>query len=667
MTVLEAELGCRLPALDQADQITTRTATSIEGPPVVAIVGRPNVGKSTFYGKASGAFVETANLPGTTVSMARREVELDGRSAVLVDLPGAFGLTDQSDGLPSFWRLLLAARPDAILAIVDAGDLSRHLPLVLACRDLGLPMVVAANLADEAQARGIDPDLGRLSQLLAVPVYRAVGRTGEGVHRAVGAAIGLATDRRRHGRSTHRTSPVPPYAARAVRAVQALAHAIDTAGPAADAVPDDLRAEVAAGRLSAIGAATLIMGGDLESQRWAVAEGWAAQVDHRFDVAPRMLDRVGRLITAPWPGIPIFAAVTVLSLLTTMIVGTALATAMSEVWGAVVSPVMTGVVTSAIPIPALSAASLWALDSGLLAMLTVGIPFVLCFYLILAALEDSGYLAAAAVLSDRIFNALGLSGRASIPVLAATGCNVPAIYATRVLDTRRERLLASFLIILTPCSARSAVVCAALVPIAGIGAALAAFGVVALVAIGAGVAANALVPGRQSPLVLEIPSLRLPIARQVGLKAWFRFRSFIRMAAPVMLVGSFLLGLAYETGAIRPLESALSPVTSGVLGLPPVAGIALVLAFLRKELALQLLVVLAIAEYGASASNLSTFMDPGQVFVYAVVVAISIPCIATLASLIDEFGRPTALVLNGAVIGLALATGAVVARLVGVA
>ena len=167
--------------------------------------------------------------------------------------------------------------------------------------------------------------------------------------------------------------------------------------------------------------------------------------------------------------------------------------------------------------------------------------------------------------------------------------------------------------------------------------------------------------------MLEIPSLRLPIARQVGLKAWFRFRSFIRMAAPVMLVGSFLLGLAYETGAIRPLETALSPVTSGVLGLPPVAGVALVLAFLRKELALQLLVVLAIAEYGANASDLSTFMSAGQVFVYAVVVAISIPCIATLASLIDEFGRPTALALNGAVIGLALATGAVVARLVGVA
>ena len=241
---------------------------------------------------------------------------------------------------------------------------------------------------------------------------------------------------------------------------------------------------------------------------------------------------------------------------------------------------------------------------------------------------------------------------------------MPAIYATRVLDSRRERLLASFLIALTPCSAASAVVIAALGSSVGPVAALAAFGLVALVAVGAGLAANALVPGRQSPLVLELPPLRLPIARLVALKAWFRFRSFVRTATPVMLVGSFVLGLAYEMGAIEPLEKAFAPVVTGVLGLPPVAGIALVLAFIRKELALQLLLVLAIAEYGASASDLSSFMSSGQLFVYAVVTAISIPCVATLASLVDEFGWRGAIAITGSVLGVALTVGAVLARVV---
>jgi len=337
---------------------------------------------------------------------------------------------------------------------------------------------------------------------------------------------------------------------------------------------------------------------------------------------------------------------------------------MSDAWSAYVSPQITDLVHALIPIPALGNATLWALDSGLLAMLSVGIPFVLVFFVVLAVLEDSGYLASAAVLTGRLFNAVGLPGRAVIPVFAATGCNVPAIYATRVFDTRRERLLASFLIVLTPCSARSAVVVAALAPFAGPVATIAAFGVVVGVTVVAGVAANALIPGRQSAAVLELPPLRLPIARQVGVKAWYRFRSFVRTAAPLMLIGSFLLGLAYESGAISVVERLLSPVTVGLLGLPAVTGVALVLAFLRKELALQLLVVLAIGEFGAAAANLGTFMTNDQLFVYAVVTALSIPCVATVASLADEFGwRPT-LAICASVLGLALTVGTVLGHFV---
>lgn len=660
---VEGELACHPPAAARSAPLRF-DAEAAQGPPVVAIVGRPNVGKSTFFGRASGRFVETANAPGTTVDAVRREVSLEGHSAVLVDLPGTLSLTDRSGGLPSFWWLLLQARPDAILAIVDAGDLARHLPLVLACRDLGLPIVVAANLADEATAGGLDLDIGRLSQMLAVPVYRTVGRKGEGVNAAVGAAVALARAHRSPGaRTARRTSPVPPYSADAVRRVQVLARRIMDGEHPGD-VAEELSDEVRAGRLSPVGAATLALAGDLEPERWAVAERWTRQVERRFAVQPRLAVRLGRLVTAPWPGLPLFVAVSLGALIATMAIGTLLATLLATVWAAFVSPVLTSLVGAAVPIPALARAMLWALDSGLLAMISVGIPFVLTFYLILAVLEDSGYLVAAAVLSDRLFNAVGLPGRAAIPILAATGCNVPAIYATRVLDSRRERLLASFLIALTPCSAASAVVIAALGSSVGPVAALAAFGLVALVAVGAGLAANALVPGRQSPLVLELPPLRLPIARLVALKAWFRFRSFVRTATPVMLVGSFVLGLAYETGAIEPLERAFAPVVTGVLGLPPVAGIALVLAFIRKELALQLLLVLAIAEYGASASDLSSFMSSGQLFVYAVVTALSIPCVATLASLVDEFGWRGAIAITGSVLGVALTVGAVLARVV---
>ncbi|MEX1169528.1 MAG: ferrous iron transport protein B [Chloroflexota bacterium] len=652
-----------------ADELGTDTETmdATDRLPVVALVGRPNVGKSTFIARVTGRYEEAANVPGTTVGTVRQQVRVGGRDAVVVDLPGAHSLTDQSDGLPPFWRLLLEARPDAVLVVIDAGDLAMHLPLVLACRDLGLPIVVAANLSDEADAHGIEIDIGRLSQLLAAPVHRTVGRRGTGVHAALADAIRAAERSRRVPRDDIRPMiSIPPYPSELVRSVGSLAARL-RAGDGAPELSPRLAGGVAEGIVRPIAAATLARAALLEPERWALAARWADQVERRDTVRDTLADRLGRVVTSPRLGLPLFVITTVGALWLTMIVGTELAALLSNAWSTAVSPLLIGVVETLLPVPVLSATVLWALDSGLLSMLAVGIPFVLTFYLVIAALEDSGYLASTAVLSDRVFNALGLPGRAAIPLLAATGCNVPAIYATRVLQSRRERLLASFLVSLTPCSAASAVVVAALAPYAGMPTALAAFGVIAVVAIAAGLGANAILPGRQSPLVLELPPLRLPIPRQVVAKAWHRFRSFVTTATPVMLGGSLVIGALYETGAIGPIEMALAPVSTGLLGLPPVAGIALVLAILRKELALQLLLILAIAEYGLAASSLATFMVPGQLFVFAVVTGLMVPCVATVGALAGEFGWRRAAIVSGATLATALGTGALMARLVGIA
>ena len=635
-------------------------------PAVVALVGRPNVGKSTIVAGITGRYEEAANVPGTTVGSVRREVHVDGRDAVLVDLPGAHSLTDHSDGLPPFWQLLLDARPDAILSVVDAGELALHLPLVLACRDLGLPIVLAANLADEAEAHGIELDLGRLSQLLAAPVHRTVGRRGVGIHAALADAVRLAEAHRdAPGGETPQTA-IPPYRADLVRAVGGLALRL-RAGQTPDEVAPAICRGLAAGTIQPIAAATIASAALLEPERWALAASWAGQIERRAADRRTRADRLGRIVTSPRVGLPLFAVATTAALWLTMTVGTVMAALLSGGWSAFISPGLGAAVRAIVPVPVVSSTLLWAFDSGLLSMLAVGIPFVLTFYLLIAALEDSGYLASTAVLSDRIFNALGLPGRAAIPLLAATGCNVPAIYATRVLHSRRERLLASFLVSLTPCSASSAVIVAALAPYLGMGAALGAFAVIAGVAIVAGLGANAILPGRQSPLVLELPPLRLPIPRQVVAKAWHRFRSFVTTATPVMLGGSLLIGALYETGAIRPLEAILAPVSTGLLGLPPVAGIALALAVLRKELALQLLLTLAIAQFGLGARSLISFMNPGQLFVFAVVTGLSVPCVATIGALVGEFGWRRALVVSGATLATAVATGAVVARVVGVA
>jgi ferrous iron transport protein B len=646
--------------------------------PVVALVGRPNVGKSTFLAHASGRFVESVNAPGTTLIGERHRVRqaLAGGAAAgpawLVDLPGTVSLVDRPAGDSPFWRVLFAERPDAILVVLDATDLARHLPMALACRDLGLPLVVALNLADEARSRGIEIDAGRLSQLLVAPVHVTVGRTGAGVDRAVEDAVRLARRRRRVAETgaspsaTQAASPYPfPIEAQLTTVAAGFLEAHSLGAAAFD--PDGLLGLIADRALTRRGAATLRLADVLESPRWAVAGHWAGQVERRPNgTIPRRADRLARLATAPWPGLPLFILVTIAIFVTMMAIGGWMATVLASLWAATASPALGAVVPAVLPGP-IAASVLWGLDGALLGLISIGIPYVLTFYILLAVLEDSGYLTSAAVLTDRLFNALGLPGRAAIPLLAAAGCNVPAIYGTRVLATRRERLIASFLVTMTPCSARSAVVIAAIAPFAGPVAALAAFGLIAALTIASGVAANRMLPGRQPALILELAPLRRPMARQVAAKAWARFRAFVRSAAPVMIAGSIALGVLYETGLIWPIKTAIAPVVEGWLGLPAVAGLALGFAFLRKELALQLLVALAVVEFGAAAANLDAFMNPAQLFVYAIVASVSVPCVATLATLAGEFGWRAALAMSGATLAVAIGAGGILARLLGIA
>lgn len=649
--------------------------------PTIALVGRPNVGKSTLFARATGRYAEASNVPGTTISLQRRRIEIDGGPAWLIDLPGTVSLDMLVGDAVPFWSLLLGARPDAFLVVADANDLGRHLPLALACRDLGLPIVLAANLADEAQARGVSVDTGRLAQLLVAPVHRTSGRTGLGVTAALedAARLGRRVVAVREGtaspRSTIPASVYPPdvEAAIARRAAEdAAAHSLGAAvadgAAAADGATWELGDLVGVGVISARGAATLELARLVDPARWRIGERWAAEVTTaRERTRRRLSERLASWSIAPWPGIPLFIAVTLGLLLAMMIIGSALAAGLSTAWAATASPAITAVLNAVVPDPTVARSLRWGLDDGILSMLAVGIPYILTFYVLLAIIEDSGYMTSVAVLTDRVLGLLGLSGRASIPILAATGCNVPAIYGTRLLTSRRERILAAFLITMTPCSARIAVVSGALVPFAGVGPALAAFATIAGLTIVGGLLANRMIPGRQQPVVLELAPLRRPVIAHVGRKAWWRFRAFVRSAMPLMIAGSIVLGFLYETGAIWRLTAVLDPVTVGWLGLPSFAGLALVFAFLRKELALQLLATLAIVELGRGAASIGSFMTPGQLFVYAVVTAVSFPCIATLGALMGELGRRTALTMSAGTIAIALVAGGILARVVGAA
>ncbi len=244
---------------------------------------------------------------------------------------------------------------------------------------------------------------------------------------------------------------------------------------------------------------------------------------------------------------------------------------------ATASPLLASAVHAVFGYGALAGTLLWGLDGGILAALAVGIPYILTFYFVLALLEDSGYMNAAAFLADRVMHLFGLHGRAVIPLMAAAGCNVPAIMGTRVLATKRERTIACALVVLVPCSARTAVILGSVSLFVGWQWALLVFGVLGLVGLAAGLLLNRILPGEPEGLVMEMFPFRRPSLRLVATKTWKRFGTFLWAAAPIMLLGSFALGALYETGLIWHLSRPLEPVVVGWLGLPAVAGLTLLL------------------------------------------------------------------------------------------
>lgn len=348
------------------------------------------------------------------------------------------------------------------------------------------------------------------------------------------------------------------------------------------------------------------------------------------------------------------------------LVGESLARAVSWLWGISGSPAVTWLVTTLFGEDAVSRSLLWGFDAGMEASLAIGIPFILTFYFMLALLEDSGYLNAVAFLSDRLMHRFGLHGRAIIPLVTGAGCSVPAILAVRMLPSKRERFVASTLVSMVPCSARSAVVLGAVGAFVGIVPALGVFAVTTLVIGVVGVVLNKMLPGAPAGMVMEMFPFRRPRLAVVAHKAWTQFKEFLFVAMPLVVVGSIALGAVYEMGWLERLSAPMEPVMGGLLGLPAFAGLTLLFGLLRKEFALELLLTLAIATGGVSATaGLADIMSGTDIFVYALVNTLAMPCISTVAVLGRTLGWKRSAAVMGITITVALLVGALSARVAG--
>ncbi|VVB93697.1 Fe(2+) transporter FeoB [uncultured archaeon] len=618
---------------------------------IFVLAGNPNVGKSSIFNRLTGMGVVTANYPGKTVELNMATTDFKDLKIGIIDLPGSYALGAVSEDQWVARRAVLDSHPDAAVMILDATNLARNLYMMLQFIDLGIPLVAALNLIDEAEKRNIIIDAGKLSGLLGVPVVPTIATTGHGLDELIQAAVDIAGKKTgikyglRYGLDIEANIKkvedlISPYGfgiasrALAILLLEEDAEFVELvkSHPDGNQVLEEVR-KISRDIEKKHGEKTPLR---IARERHGLAGAIASQV--QGDVSPIRSDRLWAYTTSPVTGIPLLIGVMGIIFGFLFYGGDLLSTFLSGHWASYISPVIDGAIFYVLGEGHMGKILVWGFDAGILAALAVGIPYVLTFYFMLAFLEDTGYLNSVAFLTDRLMHKFGLHGRAIIPLVAGAGCNVPAIIGTRVLTTMRERTIASTLITLIPCSARTAVILGAVSLFVGWKPAVAIYVIVLVLVFLVGIGLNRVMPGTSTGLVMEMFPFRAPLMSNIFKKTWFRFRDFVFVAFPIVLVGSLVLGALYETGYLWKLSSPLSPVVEGWLGLPAVAGLTLIFAILRKELALQLLVTLAVVMYGGGAKNLLLFMTPAQLFVYALVNTIYIPCVATIAVLGRELG-----------------------------
>jgi len=559
----------------------------------ILLMGNPNVGKSVIFSRLTGVQVIASNYPGTTVSYTQGFIKLGEETAEIIDVPGTYTLEPTSDAEEIASKMLNTG--DLVINVVDATNLERNLYLTFQLLERNIPMVVALNMWDDTEHQGIHIDLSQLQELLGVPVIPTVAVTGQGIKELV-TAISRAT------------SPDMP-----------------------------LRSH---------------------DERWAAVGSIVEQVQRVTHRHHTWLERLGDASVRPVTGGIIALAVLAIAFLVIRFIGESLiGYALDPLFENLWAPVMlrfsdflggTGflhdiLIGQLIGGEVNFVESFGLLTTGLYVPFAMVLPYILSFYLILGLLEDVGYLPRLAVLMDTIMHRLGLHGYAIIPTMLGLGCNVPAVLATRILESRRERFIAATLIsIAIPCAALQAMIIGLVGHHGGQYVAI-VYGTLFIVWIILGFILNRVARGFSPELLIEIPHYRLPPWKTIMQKLWMRVYGFLREAIPIILAAVLVINILLVFGVFDAIASFAAPVVTTVLGLPKEAVTALIIGFLRKDVALGMLAPLA--------------LTAEQLVIGSVVLAMFFPCIATFVVLYRELGVVNMLKSMGVMIIAALLVG----------
>lgn len=613
----------------------------------IALAGNANVGKSVIFNQLTGLNQVVGNWPGKTVERAEGTLHYKGYIIRIIDLPGTYSLSAFSIEEIVTRDYIAIEKPDLIINVVDASALERNLYLTLQLLELEAPIIVALNQVDLAAKKGIRINVEKLSATLGVPIVPTVAVTGSGIDDLLSTVINVIEGKVkinpikvRYGSEVERKiqqlqkiieEKIPQisqiYPSRWV-AIKLLEKDEDVIGKLRSYIQGEYvikEAEKLAFELEEIhGEISPVI---IASERYSTASKIAKEVI-TIETPPKVSfeQKLDAITTHKILGYPILVCM-ILSTFTLIFIG---GSALSEVLTIILGRISSFFGEWLLKFVPKTAAEMIdrGLIGGLVAGITIALPYVVPFYIILALMEDTGYLPRAAFLMDNLMHKIGLHGKAFIPLILGYGCTVPACIGCRIMETQRERFIAAFVVTLVPCAARTVVILGLVGSYVGLHAALALYVFDLILILALGRLAFKVLPGEPIGLIMEMPPYKKPVMKNVLAKTWARTKDFLYIAFPIIIGGSLIITTLDVMGILGVANSLLSPVITGWLGLPAEAGIPLFFGILRKELAIILL------------ANLMplTALTATQMIVFSLVTMIYTPCIATIAALTRELG-----------------------------
>jgi len=642
----------------------------------VILVGNPNVGKSVVFGSLTGRYVNVSNYPGTTVEITRGEVRERGTAYEVIDTPGAYSLLPMSEDERVTRDILMRESGARVLQVCDAKNLRRSLMITVQLAEMELPVVLAVNMADEARERGVMPRLESIERRIGIPAIPTVAVRKKGtdrlfplLDRATPPTIRVNYGERIEAAIARMEALLPrstPIGKRSL-AVMLLCGDDSLAPWLSENVPSERIREMNAvrNRLAEETGEEIVFRVNQARLYWIDRLLGDLGVEESPPQGKDIAQAFGRYAMDPVYGIPILAGVLFLAYEFVGVFGAGFLVDLLQksVFDGWVVPAVTAAIDRFTPWVFLKdflVGPYGMISMALSYAVAIVLPIVGTFFLGFGILEDSGYLPRLAVMVNRLFRRIGCNGKAVLPMILGLGCDTMATLTTRILETRKERVIVTLLLALgVPCSAQLGVILGMLSE-TGAAATITWVCLMGAVILAVGFLASKVIPGESSDFILEIPPIRLPQVGNLAVKTMARIEWYLREAVPLFLAGTFLLFVSDRMGWLVWMQKAAEPLVVRMLDLPPKATEAFLIGFLRRD-------------YGAAglfSMSKAGMLSHLQVVVSLVTITLFIPCLANLLVIVKEHGGRVAAGMALFIFPFALLVGAavnLVARWAGIA